>query len=380
MNEFNDIAFAEQLMIDKLTGQIAAKENFKLESLIRDNPEVKQLWDDLLRVYVGNAAVEFEKTYNEERSWQTLQEKYNKAIQAEQPPAKVTSIFNNKWFKYGIAAAIIAAISIGAIKYLQKDTEKGSIVSSAQLKLANGKIIELKNELALTDNNSQAIFDLNANTANSLNVLSVPIAKDYKIKLVDGTEIYLDAVSALSFPLAFDATQRNVSLIGEAYFKVAHNKDVPFVINVNGIKVTVLGTEFNIRAYPGETSQIALIRGKVSVENKKGETVILAPGQTASITKNNDQINIDSSPDEAMVKSWMKGVYNFRNEDLTNIIAMTERWFNVKIKLNDPSLTGLQFTGALNKNKPITVFMNSLSGSADIKYEVQQDSVILLKR
>jgi ferric-dicitrate binding protein FerR (iron transport regulator) len=211
------------------------------------------------------------------------------------------------------------------------------------------------------------------------NTLTVPAGKDYAFQLADGSKVWMNSVSELRFPLLFTRPARNVELKGEAYFKVAHQASQPFTVQVNGLTVTALGTEFNIRSYNKEATYISLVKGSVSVENTKGERIILLPGEGVMVADSNSPLQKENF-DETSVLGWMQGRYFFRNENLQQISVVAQRWFDVEIQLKDPTLAGLHFSGAMDRNKPVSQFFSMLASSGDIRYEVKDSKIIISRK
>ena len=212
--------------------------------------------------------------------------------------------------------------------------------------------------------------------ANGINTLSVPKTKSYKLQLDDGTQVWMNAATDLNFPFQFNGSSREVTVKGEAYFKVAQNATAPFVVNVNGVKISVLGTEFNVKAYPGEPMQISLVDGKVSVASDNDKQ-ILQPGEAVDVQQDKKLAKVNF--DETMVLGWMHGIYYFKNEELGNIIPAIERWFNMQVKLDNPSLAKMHMTGALEKRNSITDFLEMLSKTTGISYDVHGDEILIRK-
>jgi transmembrane sensor len=140
--------------------------------------------------------------------------------------------------------------------------------------------------------------------------LRVPKKLDTKIILSDGTKIWINAASQLSFPLAFNAASREVALIGEAYFEVMRKETQPFIVTAGKVKVEVKGTHFNVRAYPNEKIETSLSQGSVSVVAGK-QIRLLIPDEMATFDQDSG-LQIGSF-DSGKVLSWIKGVYRFNN-------------------------------------------------------------------
>lgn len=153
----------------------------------------------------------------------------------------------------------------------------------------------------------------------------------YQLVLSDSTRVWLNSASSLHYPAAFSGEARLVELTGEAYFEVAKNTTMPFLVRVNGIEVEVLGTHFNISAYADEDAvKTTLLEGSVKVRNGEG-SVLIKPGEQAAIRNNETVITINEA-DIDKVTAWQKGFFEFDNAELPAIMRQISRWYNVDIR------------------------------------------------
>jgi transmembrane sensor len=378
MNNYFDMNDVEQLIIDKLTGHIGDDDDLRLSDLIARHQEVEQLWQQMQQVYAMRKAVSFDQSFNVEDAWLALQQKVNIPERVAEPVTDTVAIPERKtstpWLRYGIAAAVTGIIMLSVLFFggLFRSTETGG--KSIQIKLANGSVVQTSAQDSLAGWLQKA-----RNTQidpGAWNTLIVPAGKSYSFQMADGSKVWMNAVSELRFPLLFTGPQRIVQLKGEAFFKVAHNASQPFMVQVNGLTIKALGTEFNIKSYNGELTYISLVNGSVSVENALGEHIILSPGEAVAVTDRNSTLRKEPF-DETMVLCWMQGLYYFRNEKLQQIAVVAERWFDINVQLKDPSLAALHFSGAMDRNKPIDAFFNMLASSGDISFANEEGKVII---
>lgn len=165
-----------------------------------------------------------------------------------------------------------------------------------------------------------------------MRTLSTPRGVDFKVTLPDGTDVWLNAESSLQFPTAFTKDSRKVILTGEAYFKVAHNKECPFVVETDKMKVRVLGTEFNFRNYASEKTQVSLIDGSISIlpSSNSDSDIILKPGQGACVEEDG-HIRVLQEVDTYGITQWVNGYFYFQNQPLIEILQDLARWYNVGV-------------------------------------------------
>jgi ferric-dicitrate binding protein FerR (iron transport regulator) len=205
------------------------------------------------------------------------------------------------------------------------------------------------------------------------NTLATPRGGQYQLELPDGTKVWLNAVSSIRYPTAFEGKQREVTVSGEVYFEVADNPEQPFIVEANNTRIKVLGTHFNVNAYPDETSvKTTLLEGRVKVRSltDEGREVTMVPGQQVRISKNGKMKVIqEADVDEAV--AWKNGLFIFHSDDLAFIMQQLSRWYDIQVKYDGGQAPVTHFTGAIRRNVNLSeVFkMLELTGGAHFKIE-----------
>ena len=266
-----------------------------------------------------------------------------------------------KKFKgYWIAAAASVVFAIGFLwmfeqKNYQKFDKQAKTTQSggrpvlpgfnkATLTLADGSNIDLnaarsgplsKQGGVLVDKagNGKLVYD--ANSANGdkgaalNNILTTPRGGQYQLVLSDGTKVWLNAASSLKFPAVFTGKERNVELVGEAYFEVAKNKNMPFKVSTGKLNIEVLGTHFNVSAYQDDDAiKTTLLEGSVKLTTANSQA-LLKPGEQATLGQQ-QHINIQSiNTDDAV--AWKNGYFVFNNENIQCIMKKISRWYDVEV-------------------------------------------------
>jgi transmembrane sensor len=159
------------------------------------------------------------------------------------------------------------------------------------------------------------------------------------LTLPDGSSVWLNADTKLRAPGAFDGGPREVFLEGEAYFNVAHDPRRPFIIHAGQVTTTVLGTAFNVRNYPGQLPEVAVVSGKVSVQTGQGAEhteVILERGHRAIVTPLN--ILTDIFQDFERYETWKDGKLVFEDRPISEVLATISRYYGIDVRVKDPSL------------------------------------------
>lgn len=164
------------------------------------------------------------------------------------------------------------------------------------------------------------------------NTITTPNARTFHLRLEDGTEIWLNAGSSVTYPVVFTGNERKVKVTGEAYFEVAKAAGKPFIVNISDrAEVEVLGTHFNVNAYADEPAiRTALLEGSVKVRANRNKPELLKPGQQAVI--NGEQLQIAPVEQEEVV-AWRKGFFHFRNATIPDMMRQIARWYDVDVRL-----------------------------------------------
>lgn len=185
------------------------------------------------------------------------------------------------------------------------------------------------------------------------NTLYVPAGQRVRLTLQDGTEVWLNAKSKLTYPGLFAGEERRVEVEGEAFFDVAKNPEKPFIVSSQGVEMKVLGTKFNVYSYPGEEAiQTSLLEGslKVYYPNLENKAVILKPQEKVTVRKN--QMEVGSLPHSDYFL-WKEGVYSFKNEPLIYILKRLELYYDVRIIVKDRSISTWEYTGKFRQRDGI---------------------------
>jgi transmembrane sensor len=230
------------------------------------------------------------------------------------------------------------------------------------------------------------------------NIVSTKNGSKSKIELPDGTQVWLNVGSRIRYDENYGKENRELTLTGEAYFDVAHDETKPFILHTGKMDVKVLGTLFNVKAYPGdETTEASLIRGSIEVTfpGRPQEKLILKPKDKISIVNketdtaeetrvahavNNDKpaimvSSIQYEPtDSAVIETaWVNNKLIFRSKTFEELARDIERWFNVIVQVQDPSILDKKFTGTFS-NESITDALDALSLTYPFHYKFNRSN------
>ena len=210
------------------------------------------------------------------------------------------------------------------------------------------------------------------------NTLQIPRGGEYFLTLADGTEVWLNAETEIRYPVQFTGNKRVVYLDGEAYFTVAPDKKKPFTVVSTHASVSVLGTQFNFRAYPDERDvQTTLVSGSVIMQSEKYKQQIkLVPGEQGVLEKNSAKL-MKQEVNTYLYTAWKDGRFAFRDarlEDLFNILA---RWYDLSVFYQSPEAKDIRFTGDLNKTDDFKSILKIIEQNERVIFTVNQRTVFI---
>lgn len=245
------------------------------------------------------------------------------------------------------------------------DAAKGFVASQGSTsitKTEDGQIVYLKNQEGISG----------ANGASAANTIQTPKGGRYKISLPDGSKVWLNSASALTYPTAFSKLERKVKLRGEAYFEIARNKSLPFRVESNSQVVEVLGTHFNINSYEDEDYiKTTLLEGSVRVilNSSKPNAQLLKPGEQSLTSASKSDIKVQHTDTEKAI-AWKNGYFKFKNTPIKEIMKEIERWYDVEL-VYDGKLAPDEFTGYISTDVKISGVLKMLEESGGIKFTVK---------
>lgn len=308
-----------------------------------------------------------------------------------------------RWAKY--AAAIIIVFGVATYLWNSQNTQPRPTVNSivttdinpggerATLTLADGRTIildattdgtvakEHNAEVIKLANGEIGYRTLKGNTAQTeitYNIMSTPKGGQYKIRLSDGTQVWLNAASSIRFPTNFPANERLVEITGEVYFEVAPDKQKPFIVSADSkTRIQVLGTRFNVNAYADDQAiHTTLLEGSVKVQYALVSQV-LKPGQQASINRDN-KILVTDNTDAEEVMAWKNGNFYFNNTELRTVMNQLDRWYDVNVVFKD-NVENERIRAIIPRNIPISKLIHKLSLTGKINYRIEGKTIYITK-
>lgn len=374
-----------------MAGHLSKDEKAELEKWAYASADNKLLLDQIADPAFREAALQKQRSYDVDSALNRVKK------QTGRSEAQPTS-----WFRYtALVAAVILICTVAALFYKQRQPAEPLAQTSsidhdiapgkhgATLKLASGRSVILSEtttgafakEAGVTISKTasgQLVYTATQSESNTgLNTLSTAKGETYQVNLPDGSSIWLNAASSVTYPANFaQQKERHVKLEGEAYFEIAKDKTRPFVVETGEQKVRVLGTHFNISSYADEQFiRTTLLEGIVRVSADHNSAVVLSPGQQA--INNNGRLTV-SETDAFAEAEWRSGRFNFRNEKIESIMRKLARWYNIEV-LYEGVLPEAEFNGRISRNKNISRILDVLEKTQDVHFKIEGRRITVSK-
>ncbi|WP_316747216.1 FecR family protein [Pedobacter gandavensis] len=370
--------------------------------------------EDLIHNYANDTASEEERIIVE--SWHIYELKESKYRPSQE---HITIVHNRTWEKLSLhmhhrentlvnkklwvgvaaAAAILLISSIITYSYLKPASLSSPVLmtqndvmaaeNKATLTLNNGERISLNQSnkdlvaiqggINIRKSNGLLIYEQQKSTTATiaLNKLETPRGGKYQVLLPDGTKVWLNSASILTYPNTFIGKDRIVSLLGEAYFEVAKHKEKVFKVVSGTQTIEVLGTHFNVKSYTDENeTQTTLAEGKVKI-SKGLKHIILKPGQAAFTSENSKSIKIKKTDLEKDL-AWKNNEFIFRGDDIMSIMREVARWYNVEVTY-EGNFNKDGYMGTISRSKNISEVLKMLQLTGKINYKIEGRRITLMK-
>ncbi|HSF44605.1 MAG TPA: FecR domain-containing protein [Chitinophagaceae bacterium] len=311
-------------------------------------------------------------------------------------------VYRLRWHRWVAAASIIfivfvlgtllsetrpkrpQAVVAPPVKKVENDITPGH--NGAILTLATGEqiLLDSAGEGSLAQQGNVSVIKKNGelvyknsgrNSELVYNTMSTPKARQFNLVLADGSRVWLNAASSITYPTAFSGKERKVTITGEAYFEVAHNNSMPFVVESGKNEVKVLGTHFNINAYDDENVvRVTLLEGSVDVR-RGTHSRIIQPGQQAQINKD-EQINLTRNVDVDHVVAWKNGRISFQGADIGTVMRQMSRWYDVDIEYNEKMND--RFYADISRSTMLSDVLKALELTTEVRFKIEGRKVSVL--
>ena len=380
-----------RLIAKKLMGVILPEDEEKLNAWLEEDARNKDLYRRILEVENFSTRDMYAKRLDVEHTWDALKEQL-----AGQ--RKRRSLFSS--WQIGVAASVILLVGIGLYWGFNKKPKVKQVEVAAHVEMGGAKAILVTSrgdEIVLQDSSVQLItlgggmvaknagvqvsYNKNEGPGKEdvleYNTIRVPRGGEYKLFLSDNTEVFLNSDSEIRFPVKFGKGKRDVFLRGEAFFVVTKDASRPFVVNANDkMSVEVLGTQFNLQAYPDDAFvETTLNEGAVRVFNGK-QGVRLRPDEQAVYDEGKFTVR---KVDASSYSAWKEGRFMLLNHSLENIMTRLARWYNIDIFWENPEVKEYHFSGELARYEDFTEILRMLELATRVHFEVKDRTVFVRK-
>ena len=329
--------------------------------------------------------------------WELLYKKINKEKHKEHTDSKIRRI---SWSGWAAAAAIILLLGTGYYFFTYTGQKQNEVAKIEQAEVNDVAPPNTINAVLTLSNGQRIVLDSSGNgmiaAQGAVNVIKLSngqiayrgSSKDIQyntlnnprgsrvisLMLADGSKVWLNAASSLTYPTAFVGNERKVEVTGEAYFEVAHNPDKPFIVSKAGTSIKVLGTHFNVNAYDDESSlDVTLLKGSVSVmDNHSMHPEVIKPGTQAQVKKNGN-IQLDNSVDLNEVMAWKNGLFSFKGSDIQSIMRQVTRWYDVDVIYKEPIKE--KFYAEVSKSTNVSTLLEMLQATKAVRFKIEGNTI-----
>lgn len=289
--------------------------------------------------------------------------------------------------KYAAAVIVLIGVSYAGYFVMQpsaavvRDVQPGG--NSAMLTLGDGKSVSLNSfngkvntnpQVSVSNNSGNGVITYqlantkHADLSNEINTITTPRGGQYQLVLSDGTHVFLNSSSTLQFSVRFATKERKVTLVGEGYFEVAKDPKRPFIVNTKEQQLKVLGTHFNVSAYPNEITKSTLAEGSVELISSSLNKQLLKPNQQASLLSGSFQVKDVKAADEI---AWKDGLFIFKRTPLDAALNKLSLWYNVEVDYS--SIPDLTLDAVLSRTNTLTEQLEAISFSTGVKINLSED-------
>jgi len=204
-------------------------------------------------------------------------------------------------------------------------------------------------------------------------------SKVVDMTLSDGTRVWLNAGSSVTYPVAFVGKERKVTIDGEAYFEVTHNVAMPFKVSKGNMEVTVLGTHFNVNAYDDDAIiKVTLLEGSVRASTgSAGQSVIIRPGEQA-LAIDNGKLTIEKGIDLDAVMAWKNGRFQFEGVGIDEVMKQVGRWYDVEV-VYEAKPKEQHFRGGIARDVEASKLFKMLEATGAVHFRIEGRKVIVIK-
>jgi transmembrane sensor len=378
-----------EIIWKKINRSLTDEEELTLSKWLDQSASHKRYFDEAVRYYQEGPDFIESETYSE-KAWESLK---NKGLKKDRR--------NFGWI-ISLSAAAAAIFLIVTFLLPSKKIATNTLVKAnkaelikhgtnqATLILNDGSVLDLASskKLKLTEGGSDIKIEgtklqytekSGAPREIKYNTLSVPRGGEFFLQLSDGTKVWLNSETILRYPVQFVGNERRVELTGEAFFEVARNEKVPFLVESGTQTVRVLGTEFNISSYKeNQFVYTTLVKGSVEVflKDKPEIRQTLLPNEQSSASRTGTQIS-KYKVDAYQFTAWKDGRFVFEDQNLVDIMNTLSKWYDVNVVFAREDLRNIRFTGNLPRYANFDEILNKIGKTNEVKFMIENRDIII---
>ena len=384
-----------RLIRHSLTGELSEQERVELEAWLRDSEEHQVLFEKIKKEICISSESSLFRSLDDEVAWQKF-----KTITQE----RKRRVYVRRILTYAAVIVLPLAVVAGFL-FLNREKDTLPMAPERVVKITPGgpravlitadqtvhelngvqgqREIEVEKGVVIKQGGANLEYDsLGAPVQNAvlaMNMLKIPRGGEFRLKLSDGTNVYLNSASELKYPVRFDEKERKVYLSGEAYFEVTKDSNRPFYVVMEEVQIRVYGTEFNVNTHqPGKVHTV-LVDGKVGIK-KRGmtEEITMKPGELASFDRKAGTFEV-KEVDVRQYVVWKDGYFTFENESLEQILNTLSLWYDVDVFFQSEAVKQLVFTGYMKRYDDISEILNAITDVVGVNFTINGKTIIVSK-
>ncbi|MCB6972707.1 MULTISPECIES: FecR family protein [Butyricimonas] len=303
------------------------------------------------------------------------------------------------FLKLSVAAAVLLLFLGSGYWWLSMENKPHTIVepfaqepsrNAVHLTTASGKVLNLSSQTIsdtlkidgakLVKDQGTLIYEKNPEEPQveqpMYNEIEVPKGAEYRLVLSDGTRVWLNSDTRMSYPTNFEKSIREVELHGEAYFEVSHNASKPFIVRTGELTVTVLGTEFNVNTRIPTSIRTTLVEGKVQVAFKEGIPYTLTPGEMATTDLLSGQTTVEQVNIKKYI-AWRHGRFCFEEATIEEIMQELSLWYDIRVEYQNSRVKEEKFSGYLPRGESVMSILQKIEQTSYVHFKMVQNKIIV---
>ena len=378
-----------ELIAEYSAGTISPADAELLRERLESDAEAMRLFREIRETEKILKSVQAQEKIDLQKSWQRL----DSSLAGR--PRKGWRLF---WTVGLVVAASVALLLMFVSPFTRQVEQPGTLVSQvgitpggvkAILQSEDGKMIDLTSStssrivtsdgLVLVNDSLKGLrFDQSKseNQPMKYHTLAVPVGGEYHFTLADGTRVWVNSASEVRFPNCFSGGKREIYVKGEVYLEVARDEKHPFVVHAGENEVRVLGTRFNLTAYPDEQKVITtLVEGSVEFRNNQS-SIRLKPGEQSVLDQETN--NLEKQKVEVSIyTSWVSGTYEYERMPLSDITRQLSRWYDVQFVYESTEFSNHPFTGVVKRDQSLEEVLSIIEKTTNIKFKISGRTIII---